>query len=255
VASVYPIARSEWVVVGKETRRPAFVIGADGWNSSVRRMAGVETEDAAGTLILSVYEFEARGELPDEARVVLETGSQSVYWPLEPGRCRWGFQIASAGDHHRGMDRLRDLLARRAPWFAARPETLYWSTLVQFDRRVAREFARGPVFLAGDAAHMATPVGAASMNGGIEEAHDLAAGMVRVLRGKAAVDSLHQDAAARRAAWRRHLGFDGAGSGVTAAPGADEWVRRNADRIAASIPASGAALAAALAQVGLGLPA
>jgi len=253
VASGYPIARTEWVVVGKKVRRPAFVIGADGWNSSVRRMLGIETEDAGGTLTLSVYEFEARGEMPDEARVVLETAAQGVYWPLEPGRCRWGFQIASAADHEPTVERLRDLLSRRAPWFAARPDNLYWSTLVQFDRRAARAFAAGPVFLAGDAAHISTPVGAFSMNGGIEEAHDLAAGIGRVLRQGAPIGSLHQQAAARRDAWRRHLGLPGAGGGVTAGPAAGEWVRRNADRIAASIPASGAALAAALGQAGLAL--
>jgi len=251
MASGYPIARSEWVVVGRSVRRPAFVVGADGWNSAVRRMLGVETEDAGGTLIYSVYEFEAKGELPDEARVVLGKDDQNIYWPLEAGRCRWGFQIASAADHQPTLERLRDFLARRAPWFAARPDNLYWSTLVQFDRRAARAFAEGPVFLAGDAAHTSTPVGAFSMNGGIEEAHDLAEGITRVLRQGAPIASLHQQAAARRDAWRRHLGLPGFGGGVIAGPAADAWVARNADRIAASLPASGTALTAALGQIGL----
>jgi 2-polyprenyl-6-methoxyphenol hydroxylase-like FAD-dependent oxidoreductase len=252
MASGYPIARSEWVVVARETRRPAFIIGADGWNSAVRRMAGVETEEAGGTLVFSVYEFEARGDLPDEARVVLEPGAQSVYWPLEAGRCRWGFEITSTVEHQPTLDRLREFLARRAPWFAARPDNLYWSTMVQFDRRVARTFSSGRMFLAGDAAHMSTPVAALSMNAGIEEAHDLAAGIAAVLHRGAPIETLHRQATERCAAWRGHLGLPGAGGGVTAGPAADEWVRRNADRIAASIPATGAALAAALGQVGLG---
>jgi 2-polyprenyl-6-methoxyphenol hydroxylase-like FAD-dependent oxidoreductase len=251
MASGYPIARSEWVVVGRETRRPAFVIGADGWNSAVRRMTGVETEDAGGTLVFSVYEFEARGTIPDESRVVLEAGTQSVYWPLEQGRCRWGFQIGSTADHQPTLARLGDFLERRAPWFTARPENLYWSTMVQFDRRVAREFSRGRVFLAGDAAHMSTPVAALSMNNGIEEAYDLAAGIAGVLRRGQPIDALQRQAADRCSAWRRTLGLAGAGGGVSGGPQADEWVRRNAERIAASIPATGSALAAALGQVGL----
>src|SRR5262245_1111345 len=114
VASGYPIARTEWVVVGRSVRRPAFVIGADGWNSAVRRMLGIETEEAGGTVVYSIYEFEGRGEMPDEARVVLDPMAQSVYWPLEPGRCRWGFQVASPGEHRPGAERLGDLLSQRA---------------------------------------------------------------------------------------------------------------------------------------------
>ena len=46
VATGYPVARSEWVVVRSETIRPAYVIGADGYDSAVRRMAGIEMERA-----------------------------------------------------------------------------------------------------------------------------------------------------------------------------------------------------------------
>ena len=41
VASGYPVARTEWLVVRSETMRPAYVIGADGYDSAVRRMSGI----------------------------------------------------------------------------------------------------------------------------------------------------------------------------------------------------------------------
>ena len=41
VATGYPVARTEWVVARSETIRPAYVIGADGYDSAVRRMAGI----------------------------------------------------------------------------------------------------------------------------------------------------------------------------------------------------------------------
>jgi 2-polyprenyl-6-methoxyphenol hydroxylase-like FAD-dependent oxidoreductase len=44
VAAGYPIARTEWVVMKTRTYRPRFVIGADGWDSTVRRLAGIDTE-------------------------------------------------------------------------------------------------------------------------------------------------------------------------------------------------------------------
>src|SRR6476619_5227689 len=41
VATGYPVARSESVVVRSQTMQPAFVIGADGYDSAVRRMSGI----------------------------------------------------------------------------------------------------------------------------------------------------------------------------------------------------------------------
>src|SRR5262249_31184911 len=92
VAVGYPIARTEWVVARTERMRPAFVIGADGYDSAVRRLAGIEMSEHRAGQIFSIYEIEAAGELPGDVRVVLDPDLTSVYWPLEGGRCRWGFQ-------------------------------------------------------------------------------------------------------------------------------------------------------------------
>ena len=70
VATGYPVARTEWVVARSETIRPAYVIGADGYDSAVRRMAGIEMEEHGAGQIFSVYEIEAAGELPAEVRVI-----------------------------------------------------------------------------------------------------------------------------------------------------------------------------------------
>ena len=80
------------------------------------------------------------------------------------------------------MERLEQLIAARAPWCTARPTQIYWSTLGLFESRLARSFGKGGIWLAGDAAHQAAPVGVHSMNSGLEEARELAARMVRILR-------------------------------------------------------------------------
>jgi 2-polyprenyl-6-methoxyphenol hydroxylase-like FAD-dependent oxidoreductase len=64
VASGYPAARSEWVVARTETIRPAYVIGADGYDSAVRRMSASRWKSMARRNFYSVYEIEATGELP-----------------------------------------------------------------------------------------------------------------------------------------------------------------------------------------------
>jgi 2-polyprenyl-6-methoxyphenol hydroxylase-like FAD-dependent oxidoreductase len=248
VATGYPVARSEWVVVRSETIRPAYVIGADGYDSAVRRMSGIEMEAHGAGQIFSVYEVEAEGELPAEVRVMLDPDLTSVYWPLEKGRCRWGFQIRDASEHAATMARLQQLVAARAPWCAARPTQIYWSTLGVFESRVARSFGKGGVWLAGDAAHQAAPVGVHSMNSGLVEARELASRISRIQREGGSPSLLQEFAAGTHDAWQQLLG---AGRAVRALPAADPWVRKTGARILACIPASGEDLEPLLAQIGL----
>ena len=248
VATGYPIARAEWVVVRSETIRPAYVIGADGYDSAVRRMAGIEMEEHGAGQIFSVYEIEAAGELPAEVRVILDPDLTSVYWPLEEGRCRWGFQIQNATDHEASMARLEQLIGARAPWWTSRPTQIYWSTVGLFESRVTRSFGKGGVWLAGDAAHQAPPIGVHSMNSGLVEARQLAARIARILRADGTPALLQQFAAETHQAWQRLLGAD---REVRALPGADPWVRDARKRIVACLPASGDDLEPLLRQIGL----
>ncbi len=250
VASGYPVAHTEWVVARSETARPAYVIGADGYDSAVRRMAGIEMEEHGAGTVVSVFEVEAAGELPGEVRVMLDADTTSVYWPLEEGRCRWGFQIADAAGHEASMERLEQLIAARAPWCTARPTRIYWSTLALFATRVARSFGTGGVWLAGDAAHQAAPVGVHSMNSGLVEGRELAARMTQALRGGAGPGRLQEFASETRQAWQRLVGAE---REVGALPGASAWVREARTRIVACVPASGDDLEPLLRQVGLTL--
>jgi 2-polyprenyl-6-methoxyphenol hydroxylase-like FAD-dependent oxidoreductase len=248
VAMGYPIARSEWVVVRSETLRPAYVIGADGYDSAVRRMSRIEMEEHAGGELFSVYEIEAAGDLPAEVRVILDPELTSVYWPLEQGRCRWGFQIRDASEHAASMERLEQLIAARAPWSAARPTDIYWSTLGLFERRLTRSFGTGRVWLAGDAAHQATPVAVRSMNSGLLEARELAARISRIQRAGGAPSLLQEFATEMHQTWQWLLGSARA---VRSLPKADQWVQKNAARIFDCIPASGDDLEPLLEQIGL----
>jgi 2-polyprenyl-6-methoxyphenol hydroxylase-like FAD-dependent oxidoreductase len=248
IATGYPVARTEWLVVGSETIQPAYVLGADGYDSAVRRMAGIEMEQQGAAQIFSVYEIEAAGELPAEVRVILDPRLTSVYWPLEEGRCRWGFQIQDASEHEVSMERLEQLIAARAPWWTARPMQIYWSTLALFEGRLARSLGTGGIWLAGDAAHQAPPVGVHSMNSGLVEGRELAARISAIQRTWEAPSRLEEFATETHEEWQRLLG---AGGTVTALPGADPWVRQAAARIVSCIPASGDDLEPLLKQIGL----
>lgn len=248
VATGYPVARSEWLVVRSEMIQPAYVIGADGYDSAVRRMAGIEMDEQGAGQIFSIYEIEATGELPAEARVMIDPDLTSVYWPLEVGRCRFGFQIEDPSRHRASMERLEQLIAARAPWCRARPTQIYWSTLAVFEPRLSRSLGTGGVWLAGDAAHQAAPVGVHSMNSGLIEAHELAARISRIQRDGGTPSLLEEFGAGTHEAWERLLG---AGTTVRPRKDAGPWVRQNAARILACMPASGDDLAPLLEQIGL----
>jgi 2-polyprenyl-6-methoxyphenol hydroxylase-like FAD-dependent oxidoreductase len=248
VATGYPVARTEWLVVRSETIRPAFVIGADGYDSAVRRMTGIEMAEHDAAQVFSIYEIEATGELPAEARVIFDPDVTSVYWPLEKGRCRWGFQIRDAAAHEASVERLEQLIAARAPWCTARPTQIYWSTLGSFESRLARSFGKGGVWLAGDAAHQAPPVAVHSMNSGLLEARELASHISQIQRASGARSQLEQFATSTHEMWQWLLD---PGRVVRALPGADAWVRQNGARIVACMPASGDELEPLLQQIGL----
>jgi NADPH-dependent dioxygenase len=248
VAGGYAVAGSEWVIAGVKTITPSYVIGADGYDSAVRRMSGIEMEEYGAGELFSVYEVEATGDLPAEVRVILDPDLTSVYWPLEKGRCRWGFQIRNASEHAASMDRLERLIAARAPWFTARPSQIYWSTLGMFERRLARSFGNGGVWLAGDAAHQAAPVGVHSMNSGLVEARELAARISRIQHTGGPPSLLQGFATETHDSWQELLAD---GEKACALPATDPWVRRNKARILACVPASGDDLESLLGQIGL----
>jgi 2-polyprenyl-6-methoxyphenol hydroxylase-like FAD-dependent oxidoreductase len=248
VETGYAVARTDWVVARSETIRPTYVIGADGYDSAVRRLCGIEMEECGASEIFSVYETEAAGQLPAEVRVMFDADLTSVYWPLEEGRCRWGFQIRDASQHTPSMDRLEQLIAIRAPWYTARPTQIYWSTVGVFGRHLTRSFGKGGCWLAGDAAHHAAPVGVHSMNSGLVEARELATRISQIQRAAGMPSLLEEFARETHDAWKWLLGADGV---VRALPGADPWVQQTKAKILPCIPASGSDLEPLLRQIGL----
>ena len=64
------------------------------------------------------------------------------------------------------------------------------SNLYVVHQRVAKKFRAGRAILAGDSAHVNSPIGAMGMNSGIHDAFNLAEKLVSILRGEADADIL-----------------------------------------------------------------
>lgn len=263
----YSVSTTAWFVGRTLKARTDFVVGADGHNSTVRRTLGVEYEDLGGGEVFGVFEFDTDRDPGHEVRIVLDGDTTSVLWPLPGFRMRWSFevpqwkeflqprvksrllvQVGEGGYPHLGRGELEELVTRRAPWFDVGVGEIHWALAVRFERRLARAFGRDTVWLAGDAAHLTSPVGVQSMNVGLREAADLAARIASVLRQEQPPELLQSYDQERRAEWRTLLQ-----GRLTAGNGAGPWVRRWAHQLLPCLPASGRDLEPLLGQLGLEL--
>lgn len=255
----YAAAHTEWVVARSTELTVPFVIGADGHRSQVRRSLGIEFPQVGDVQHFAVFEFHTSADLRHAIAVVLGDGTTDVLWPMPEGYCRWGFELKdyAAAEDSRAKDRiaiqlggapfplleeqsLERLIGDRAPWFEGEIEEINWRIAVRFERRLASAFGKQRVWLAGDAAHMTGPVGMQSMNVGLREAYELAAGMAALLQGQDSPERLQEYDRRGMAEWRFLLGLEG---GLEPQREADPWIGQHRARLLSCIPASGPDLA------------
>ena len=269
VSGGYAASTTEWVVEKSTRVRAAFVVGADGHRSIVRRSLGADYQRLGDPAFYAVFEFHSGADFANEVRIVLDDETTNVLWPLPGGRCRWSFQLTDAevASSSRFKSRLavqiggraypqlepsslQEMIERRAPWFGGEIGEMSWSMAVRFERRLVDGFGRDQFWLAGDSAHMASPIGGHSMNVGIREAQDLADAIAATIRNQRPPALLQSYNEQRIAEWRQLLQIDGP---VAVCDDADSWVKQRGDRIPPCIPAAGTELHALANQIGIEL--
>jgi NADPH-dependent dioxygenase len=235
--------------------RADFVVGADGHDSLLRQQLGIGSVRSGAPLHFNVYEVATVEPVDHEMKLILTDAGISVLWPMADNQCRWSFQIAppkTAADFpHKDRDPLntiqppkdwesllplRRFLAERAPWFHFEIKDILWIAEVQFQRQLVLRFGEGRCWLAGDAAHQASPAGMHSMNLGLREAADLAGKLKSILRDHADPDVLQDYDRLHRAEWKRLLGFK---APVQPPAGLSAWASRHFSALLANLPASG----------------
>lgn len=171
---------------GIERRRYAYLIGADGGASPVRTALDIPFEgstDEADRMIIVDCRIEGLGR--DHWHV----------WPWIGGRFA-GACPMPGGDYFQVMIRLQAgeqpdldadaLNARFRKQTGSQKLTLTdirWTTVFRPNVRLAHRYRIGRVFLAGDAAHVHTPMGAQGLNTGLQDAYNLGWKLGQVLAG------------------------------------------------------------------------
>ncbi len=159
-----------------------YVVGCDGASSVVRERLGLGFDGITYTLrpvLADVRVTDARDRLPwPQVRNARRSLSFAVQ--LRPGL--WRIVALGRGDGPDEPD--AGEVAREAePLLGPGPCEVAWASRFRIHRRSAPRFRVGPVLLAGDAAHVHSPVGGQGMNGGLHDAADLAWKLARALEG------------------------------------------------------------------------
>jgi 3-(3-hydroxy-phenyl)propionate hydroxylase len=185
----------------QETIRGAFVVGADGIGSVVRKAMGVNFEGMTIPEIFltlsTTYDFtEAMPDIaniaylsdPDEWFVLIRTaGLWRALFPVDASLS--DAEVTSSALAER---LLQGAVPRRQP-YEVRHRTAY-----RVHERVAPTYVAGRMLIAGDAAHVNNPLGGMGLNGGIHDAFNLTRTLVEVTRG-APLETLGRYSRQRRA--------------------------------------------------------
>jgi 3-(3-hydroxy-phenyl)propionate hydroxylase len=154
-----------------------YVIAADGARSAVRRSLGVEFEGFtyAELFWIASTDFPFEKTLTDIAYV------NYIADPLEwlvllrvPGLWRVLVPAPENSDKDKLLsdEHMQSMLQRVVP--RPEPYNIAHRSIYHVHQRVAKSFRNGRVLLAGDAAHVNNPLGGMGMNGGIQDAFNLA---------------------------------------------------------------------------------
>ena len=239
------IARSGSTEVERTTVRARFVVGADGYHSAVREHLGYRFEQHAPLVTFSIFEIVGQEDAGDELVLSFRGPLASVMWPMPGSRRRFGFEIAHAGQHEPALARLNELIRERMPFLTPARGELAWSTVAQFDRRLAAGLGRGRAWLVGDALHLTSPLGVQSLNAGLVDAHEIARRLGDIARGACGLDTLATYETERRAELVRLFGAVPRG----APRSASEWTRERFADIVPALPATGPHLDTLLEQL------
>lgn len=188
---------------GTRHEQAAWVVGADGSHSAVRRSLGIDFEgDATGNIFANVDAVLDNGPVPGTGHYFFTPEGMLVIAPLPDGIYRVTASISpEEADQDLTLADVQEFIDRRGlPGITVRSlqDSGWGIARIRIQARIAAAFRSGRCLLAGDAAHIYGPTGAQGMNGGIQDAHNLAWKLALVGSGRAGDWLLDTYAAERR---------------------------------------------------------
>jgi 2-polyprenyl-6-methoxyphenol hydroxylase-like FAD-dependent oxidoreductase len=187
-----------------ETVETQWLVGCDGAHSSVRHGLGLPfIGDTLKTDWILADIHLAGLRLPEtELAIYWHEDGVLALFPISPGRYR---VIADTGrsegpqPQDPTLEQVQKVVDRRGPGGLVLSDPV-WLSAFRINERKVKEYRRGRVFVAGDAAHVHSPAGGQGMNTGMQDAFNLAWKLALACRGTCTADNLLDSYSAERSA-------------------------------------------------------
>jgi 4,5-epoxidase len=176
------------VAAGGEAIHTGWVVGADGAHSTIRKAMGIGFPGVP--LIERFLLADVHAELDysrEGATSWLHGRKLLAAFPL-PGADLWRVMAPAPDDlpDNPGQDEIVGYLGSRlAEDTGGSIGSVVWTSMFRIQRRLADTYRLGRVLLAGDAAHIHSPLGGQGMNTGMGDAENVAFKLALVISGRA----------------------------------------------------------------------
>lgn len=171
----------------EEIVRADWLVGADGAHSLVRHTLSIPFSGRIYQQLLFVLDCKVNLDVPsDEMYLAFSARALAGFFPMTNGRYRVIGMVPEAFEGQETItfeDVAKDFAERLQ--MDVTLQDPQWIAMYHSHHRAVAAFRKGRCFLAGDAAHIHSPVGAQGMNTGLQDAYNLAWKLALVAQGKA----------------------------------------------------------------------
>ena len=164
-----------------------YVIACDGASSGIRQQLGIGFDDLVfdepWLVVDLLVDEDALSRLPPTAAQYCDPARPTTYIIGPGAHRRWEIMLLP-GEDPQQMETPEQVWRLLARWLTPDEATLWRAASYRFHALVAREWRRGRVFLAGDAAHQQPPFIGQGMCQGLRDVTNLVWKLARVIEGR-----------------------------------------------------------------------